>query len=258
LQFMCCNREIRWFQVHTRSEGIPRQIMSVDSVHVDALGAFRGCFRASQRILVLCIWNIKVLCRRNFVGRIHIPPLILMGLSPHCRTTYQRSHKSDHSRFHSSQAVNMRLSVFRTAAVAASFLPSIFAAAAVPPVDGVQSIADSLGASAQSLSAQVGAIGEYIFSALSATLQLWHSFTNIPCFYIAAANAAFNASAGGSASVAPTVDLSGAISGAISTFWQTAFDVEKKVCTIVFTINPGTIAQAQASLIAGYVFSPDR
>jgi len=119
----------------------------------------------------------------------------------------------------------MRLSVFRTAAVAASFLPSIFAAAAVPPVDGVQSIADSLGASAQSLSAQVGAI--------------------------AAANAAFNASAGGSASVAPTVDLSGAISGAISTFWQTAFDVEKKVCTIVFTINPGTIAQAQASLIAG-------
>lgn len=119
----------------------------------------------------------------------------------------------------------MRFSVFRTAAIAASFMPGVFAAAAAPTVgvDGLQGIADSLNASAQSLSAQAGAI--------------------------ASANAAFNASAGASAS--PTLNLTGAISGAVSTFWSTAFDVEKKVCTIVFTINPATIAQAQAALIAG-------
>lgn len=53
----------------------------------------------------------------------------------------------------------MRVSIFRTAAVAASFLPGVFAAAAVPQVDGVQSIADSLNASAQSLGLEINSIG---------------------------------------------------------------------------------------------------
>lgn len=73
-------------------------------------------------------------------------------------------------------------------------------------------------------------------------------------FLPAYANAAFNGSAG--ANIAPTLDLSKAIGGAVSTFWQTAFDIEKKVCTIAFTVNPITLAKAQAALIARYVLSP--
>ncbi|KAJ4293166.1 hypothetical protein N0V90_008448 [Kalmusia sp. IMI 367209] len=90
------------------------------------------------------------------------------------------------------------------------------------------------------------------FNSIAQTLYI--SASNISTSVDSIASASAKLSAGANASTGasvPAVDLAKALYDTSNIFWSTAYDVERKVCALAYSINQQNLAAQLANLIAG-------